>query len=104
MSRTLRIAMLAACPFPAPRGTPARIRRLAEALTARGHDVQVLAYHHGAGEALPYPVHRIPEIRHSIRCWHFRFVASSPTTRSISSTPTIMRACSRRRPPDPRCR
>ena len=64
MSRALRIAMLAACPFPAPRGTPARIRRLAEALTLRGHDVQVLAYHHGAGEVLPYPVHRIPDVRH----------------------------------------
>ncbi len=59
----LRIAMVAACPFPAPRGTPARIRRLAEALTAGGHDVQVLAYHHGTGEVLPYPVHRIPTIR-----------------------------------------
>ena len=56
--------MLAACPFPAPRGTPAPIRRLAEALTLRGHDVQVLAYHHGAGEVLPYPVHRIPDVRH----------------------------------------
>lgn len=37
MSRRYRIAMVAACPFPCPRGTPVRVRRMAEALTARGH-------------------------------------------------------------------
>jgi len=56
----LRIAMVAACPFPLPRGTPIRIHRLAEALARRGHDVHVVAYH--LGEELrdpPFRVHRI---------------------------------------------
>ena len=46
----LTIVMVAACPFPAPRGTPIRILRLAEAMAARGHRVHVVAYHHGVGE------------------------------------------------------
>jgi glycosyltransferase involved in cell wall biosynthesis len=44
-SRRLRIAMVAACPLPARRGTPLRIERLAEALSARGHEVELLTYH-----------------------------------------------------------
>src|SRR3954469_13178368 len=62
MARPLRIVMVAACPFPAPRGTPTRIRRLAEALAARGHAIRVVAYHLGAAEPLPYPVDRIPAV------------------------------------------
>jgi glycosyltransferase involved in cell wall biosynthesis len=52
--------MVAACPFPWPRGTPIRVHRMAEALGRRGHDVHVVAYH--LGEATPTPhmtVHRI---------------------------------------------
>lgn len=37
--------MVAACPLPARRGTPLRIERLAEALAARGHHVELLTYH-----------------------------------------------------------
>jgi glycosyltransferase involved in cell wall biosynthesis len=37
--------MIAACPFPWPRGTPIRIHRMAEALGRRGHDVHVVTYH-----------------------------------------------------------
>ena len=40
----LRIAMVAACPFPARRGTPLRIERLSEALTELGHQVDVVTY------------------------------------------------------------
>ncbi|TVP48083.1 MAG: glycosyltransferase family 1 protein [Gemmatimonadales bacterium] len=59
----LRIAMVAACPFPYPRGTPIRICRMAEALSRRGHDVEVISYHLGdTGEPLPFRVHRIPEL------------------------------------------
>jgi len=58
--RPLRIAMVAACPFPLPRGTPIRIHRLAEALARRGHDVHVVAYH--LGDALPDPLFRIHRI------------------------------------------
>ncbi len=52
--------MVAACPMPARRGTPLRIERLAEALTARGHQVELITYHVAeAPQALGFPVHRI---------------------------------------------
>ncbi len=54
----LRIAMVAACPFPARRGTPLRIQRLAETLTRRGHHVEVFTYDVGDADPLPFPVHR----------------------------------------------
>ena len=55
-----RIAMVAACPMPARRGTPLRIERLAEALIARGHDVELITYHVADGpQPLEMPVHRI---------------------------------------------
>jgi glycosyltransferase involved in cell wall biosynthesis len=57
-----RIAMVAACPFPHPRGTPIRIHRMAEALVARGHDVQVVAYHLGGGAPASFPIHRIRRV------------------------------------------
>jgi len=47
--RPLRIAMVAACPFPLSRGTPVRIHRMAEALADRGNDVHVVTYHLGTG-------------------------------------------------------
>lgn len=57
---SLTIAMVAACPFPAPRGTPIRIRRLAEGLASRGHRVHVVTYHFGMGTVDPaVTVHRI---------------------------------------------
>ncbi|WP_167848777.1 glycosyltransferase family 4 protein [Methanolobus halotolerans] len=37
--------MVAACPFPANRGTPSRILRMAEALSLRNHQVHVVSYH-----------------------------------------------------------
>ena len=59
----MRIAMVAACPFPWPRGTPVRIRRMAESLAARGHEVHVVTYHLGELTAeLPFAVHRIPNV------------------------------------------
>jgi glycosyltransferase involved in cell wall biosynthesis len=55
--------MVAACPFPAPRGTPIRVLRLAEELASRGHRVHVVTYHHGLGEVDPLvQVHRIPPV------------------------------------------
>lgn len=47
----LRIAMVAACPFPANRGTPSRILRMAEGLAAAGQRVDIVTYHFG--EDLP---------------------------------------------------
>ncbi len=58
--RRFRIAIVAACPMPARRGTPLRIERLAEALWARGHHVELITYHIGdEGRPLDFPVHRI---------------------------------------------
>lgn len=62
-TRSLRIAMVAACPFPAPRGTPIRINRIAEALAGRGHGVDVFTYHLGASTGdEPFAIHRIASI------------------------------------------
>jgi glycosyltransferase involved in cell wall biosynthesis len=58
-----RILLVAACPFPAPRGTPVRIHRMAEELGRRGHDVHVATYH--LGNPLtnpPFTLHRILRI------------------------------------------
>jgi glycosyltransferase involved in cell wall biosynthesis len=57
--------MVAACPMPARRGTPLRVERLAEALAARGHHVELVTYHVADGpHALGVPVHRI--FRHPV--------------------------------------
>ncbi len=59
-----RIAMIAACPFPEPRGTPTRIFRMAEALVKRGHEVHIVTYHLGQPiEDPPFKIHRIPGIK-----------------------------------------
>lgn len=41
--------MIAACPFPQPRGTPLRVQRMAESLARRGHSVHLVTYHLGSG-------------------------------------------------------
>ncbi|HEV8176833.1 MAG TPA: glycosyltransferase family 4 protein [Gemmatimonadales bacterium] len=70
----LNIAVVAACPFPASRGTPIRIQRLAEAMAARRHRVHVVTYHYGSGEADPeLTVHRIG------RVGTYRRLAPGPT-------------------------
>ena len=57
--------MVAACPFPAPRGTPIRALRMAEELASRGHRVHVVTYHHGVGPVDPsVHVHRIGKLRY----------------------------------------
>jgi hypothetical protein len=58
-----RVAMIAACPFPWPRGTPIRIYRMAQALSKRRHDVHVITYHLGQKELPPpFRIHRIPKV------------------------------------------
>lgn len=58
-----RILMIAACPFPAPRGTPVRVHRIAESLAARGHVVDVVTYHLGErATGLPFRIHRIARV------------------------------------------
>jgi glycosyltransferase involved in cell wall biosynthesis len=62
--RRYRVAMLAACPFPAARGTPIRILRIAEELARRGHDVDVITYHLGTdARDAAFRTHRIPDVR-----------------------------------------
>lgn len=64
MTRPLRIAMVAACPFPYSRGTPIRVYRMAEALARSGHEVHVVTYHLGQGGAeAPFYIHRVPELK-----------------------------------------
>jgi glycosyltransferase involved in cell wall biosynthesis len=63
MTDRLRIAMVAACPFPYPRGTPVRIYRMAQALSGLGQEVHVITYHLGQrGQASPFVTHRIPNL------------------------------------------
>ncbi len=79
MTDRLRIAMIAACPFPWPRGTPIRIHRMAEALAQRGHEVHVVTYH--LGDELPSPpfvVHRIRDVP------RYRHTAPGPTLRKLA--------------------
>jgi glycosyltransferase involved in cell wall biosynthesis len=72
-----KIAVVAACPFPYPRGTPLRILRMAEGLAARGHEVHVITYHLGQKiDGLPFVIHRIPNI---------------PTYRKVSPGPTYQK-------------
>lgn len=60
----LRIAIIAACPFPLARGTPVRILRMAEALGEAGHDVHVITYHLGSDQIpVSVPVHRIRNLK-----------------------------------------
>ncbi|HQT00502.1 MAG TPA: glycosyltransferase family 4 protein [Thiobacillus sp.] len=42
--KKLRIAMVAACPFPANHGSPASIREMSEALVRQGHEVHIVTY------------------------------------------------------------
>lgn len=63
MNESLKIAVVAACPLTAPRGTPVRIFRTAEALAKRGHEVHVVTYNLGDGAAdLPFRVHQTPSV------------------------------------------
>ena len=58
-----RIAMVAACPFPANRGTPSRILQMSESLAELGYDVHVVTYHIGINiKTKCIKIHRIPNI------------------------------------------
>lgn len=61
--RSLKIAMVAACPFPANHGSPASIREMSEALAKLGHDVHIVTY--PLGQKIPVEratIHRIPSL------------------------------------------
>ncbi len=47
----MRIALVAACPFPAPQGSQVFVGQMAESLAARGHCVSLLTYGSGEGKS-----------------------------------------------------
>ena len=77
--RRLRVAVVAACPLPAARGTPIRIFRLSEALHELGHEVHVVAYHLGQKQVPHgFHLHRIKELS-----WYSRLQAG-PSYRKLA--------------------
>jgi glycosyltransferase involved in cell wall biosynthesis len=86
-SPPLTIAMVAACPFPAPRGTPIRILRLSEELALRGHRVHVVTYHYGSGLVHPaITLHRIRDVGGDRR------LAPGPTARKLVQLDPLLAA------------
>jgi glycosyltransferase involved in cell wall biosynthesis len=78
--------MVAACPFPWPRGTPIRIQRLAETLSQQGHKVDVVTYHLGqSSERLPFQVHRIAKV------FYYHRVSAGPSlTKLVVLDPMLL--------------
>jgi len=62
--KKLRIAMVAACPFPAAFASSGLIRELSLALSKKGHDVHVVTYHLGSDDfdCSPLTIHRTPAL------------------------------------------
>ncbi|MBL8077995.1 MAG: glycosyltransferase family 4 protein [Anaerolineales bacterium] len=87
MKNNYKIAVIAACPFPYPRGTPIRILRMAEGLAARGHEVHVITYHLGQHIAdLPFQIHRIPNVP------TYHKVTPGPTYQKIAILDSLLSA------------
>lgn len=86
----LRIAIVAACPFPLPRGTPVRILRMAEALAERGHEVHVATYHLGSGKAAGVRIHRTRELR------SYRKLGPGPSYRKLLIMDPLLVRCLRK--------
>ena len=63
MDRRRRVALVAACAFPTLQGSQLLVRRLAQGLRARGHEVVVVTYAEGLEGALAgVPVYRAPAL------------------------------------------
>ena len=63
-NRPIHVVVVAACPFPYPRGTPTRAYRTAEAVAQRGHKVDVITYHLGqTTRHAPFAIHRTRPIK-----------------------------------------
>lgn len=85
MTQLFKIAMVAACPFPYPRGTPIRIFKMAEGLSQRGHEVHVVTYH--LGDELknpPFKIHRIKEVK------NYRKYSPGPTYQKLLLLDTLL--------------
>lgn len=91
MPHPLRIAVIAACPFPLARGTPVRILRMAEALADRGHDVHVATYHLGEGTVgSGVHVHRIRDVP------SYRKLNPGPSYRKLAQVDPLLVGLTRR--------
>ncbi|MCD4653868.1 glycosyltransferase family 4 protein [bacterium] len=64
MVKSFRIAMVAACPFPAAFASSGLVRELSIALVARGHKVDIITYHLGDNsfDTENIKIHRIPRV------------------------------------------
>ena len=80
-----RVVMVAACPFPQPRGTPTRIYRMSEALASRGHEVHVVTTHLGE-EISPPPF----EVHRSLRVPTYRRTIAGPTYQKLLLVDPLM--------------
>ena len=77
--------MVAACPFPYPRGTPVRILRMAESLAHRGHEVHVVTYHLGDElQRIPLNIHRIKNVK------TYRKYSPGPTYKKLFVLDTLL--------------
>ncbi len=83
--------MVAACPFPWPRGTPIRIHRVARAVAELGHEVHVVAYHLGKPMTEePFRTHRTPEVA------NYRMVDPGPSYRKLLTMDRLLARTLRR--------
>jgi glycosyltransferase involved in cell wall biosynthesis len=81
-----RVLMIAACPFPWPRGTPVRIQHLAEALVQEGNIVDVVTYHLGKSIGkLPFRVYRISNVH-----YYHRVSAGPSITKLLVLNPMLI--------------
>lgn len=77
--RPLRLLEVAALPFPSRQGTQVLLDAIARGLAARGHDVHLLVYAHGAFPLdAPYRIHRLPDRP------RFRSLRSGPDWRRLA--------------------
>ncbi len=94
-----RVLMVAACPFPANRGTPIRSFRLAEAISKAGIEVEVVTYHLGRAQPEPsFSVYRTPRV-----ATYVRYRPGPSLQKLVVMDPLLMRKIRsriRRNPPD----
>jgi glycosyltransferase involved in cell wall biosynthesis len=63
MQKKIKIAMVAACPFPVAQGSQVYIEQMCTALAQRGHQVHLVCYHFGTHhKPYDFTIHRIPRI------------------------------------------
>ena len=70
MKRSLRVAVLAACPFPSHQGTQVFVRHLADAQSRYGHEIELFSYGYGdRGEQTNWRLQRVNNQKDRPRIW-----------------------------------